>query len=344
MTTATEAAVEPLVDAVRNCIATVDRWEMEDGQWIAESPVCQAMDALANIAYSGFPKDQSLVDLYLAVAETAREWQQFFHGFSLNSDGEPPKSFWDAYSRMAKQLETSTVRVLAPLESVEQLWKDLAGFPRRAEQIAQMYGERKKIPGGGERWVGPFFSGGLVDARKVEQEALQPGSVLGEGYVPPAEKERRARQAAEAAEALKKLAALRPKQKAEVDLAAIDALINEGQFPDVIAKVSGKTETEIRMRAHELGLKVNERGEVQDPAEPPSKPVVSESASFEEIGSVQETGLRPLSGEDLKQFLLTACFTENPDMPITEIRVKLSNANYEVSQPALRAAIKALRG
>lgn len=340
MTTTTEA-VEPLVEAVRNCIETVDRWEQEDGQWIAESPVCQAMEALANIAYAGFPKDQALVDLYLAVADTAREWQQFFHGFSLNSDGEPPKSFWDAYSRMAKQLETSTQRVLAPLESVEQLWKDLAGFPRRAEQIAQMYGERKRLPGGGDRWVGPFFSGGLVDARKVEQEATQPGSVLGKDYVPPAERDRRARLATEAQEALRKLSAMKPKKREEVD---VDALLYEGQFPDVIAKVSGKTETEIRRRAFELNLKINERGELQDPAEPPSKPVVSESASFEEIGSVEDTGLRPLAGNDLDQFLLNSCFTEDPDMNITDIRVKLSNANYEVSQPALRAAIKRLRG
>ncbi len=345
MTTTTEAATEPLVDAVRTAIDLVDRWEREDGEWLAESNAADGLNALVAIAYSGFPKDPVLVDLFIAVADVAREWQQFFSGMSLNADGEPPQSFWDAFSKMAKQVEASTVKEVAPMESVQQLWKDLEGFPRRCEQIAKMYGQKKRSADGAERWSGPFFTGGMVDSHKVEQEAKEPGSILGEGYVPPAEQERRAHAATKAAEQLKMLAALKPKPKREIDIAA---LLYEGQFPDIVARVSGKSETEIRIFARDNRIPINERGGEKpveyDPEQPDDlTPVPSADAGYLEQGTLDEIGMRPISGSDLDQFVVSV-FAKNPSAAIGDVRAELTEARYEVSMPALRSVMKRLRG
>lgn len=344
-TMTTTEAVEPLVDAVRTAIDLVDRWEREDGQWLAESNAADGLNALCSIAYAGFPKDPVLVDLFIAVADVAREWQQFFNGMSLNADGEPPQSFWDAFSKMAKQVEASTVRVVAPMESVQQLWKDLEGFPRRCEQIAKMYGQKKRSADGAERWSGPFFTGGMVDSHKVEKEAKEPGSILGEGYVPPAEQERRQNAATQAAEKLKMLSALKPKPKREIDIAA---LLYEGQYPDIVARVSGKSETEVRIFARENKIPINERGgekPVEFDAEQPdeSTPVPSADASYEEQGSLDDNGMRPISGNDLDQFLVSV-FAENPAAGIGDVRAKLTHARYEISQGKLREAMRKIRG
>jgi hypothetical protein len=207
-----------------------------------------------------------------------------------------------------------------------------------------MYGQKKRTADG-ERWTGPFFSAGRVDHHKVEQEAKQPGSVLGDGYVPPAEQERRAHAATQASEKLKMLASLKPKAKKEID---IGALLYEGQFPDVIARVSGKSETEVRIYARNNNIPINERGGEKpveyDPEQPDDlTPVPSADAGYLEQGTLDEIGMRPISGSDLDQFVVSV-FAKNPSAAIGDVRAELTEARYEVSMPALRSVMKRLRG
>lgn len=341
-----ETAAQPLVEAVHSTIAAVDAWNLEDGQWIAESTAGVALNALTALAFSEFPRDNNLVDLYLTVVDLGKEWTAFTAGKSMTDDGEPPDSFWEFYAALSRMLQRTEDKKIRPLESVAQLWKELEGFPRRAEQIAQMYGKRVKTATGGERWEGPFFKGGIVDAALVEKEALSPHSVLDVDFVPPAEQEKRAEAAQRAAEQLKNLHLYQQKKRPKVDPLQ---MLAEGQFADVVARVAGMSERELRVLAAREGVAINERDltptgiSSADPvaeargytAPKPSEPVELEPADEKAPVKLQGDGLRATLAELL---------TENADISVQQVMVELSSRNESASMPDVRRLLKELRG
>lgn len=341
-----ETAPQPLVEAVQSTIAAVDAWNLEDGQWIAESTAGVALNALTALAFSEFPRDNNLVDLYLTVVDLGKEWTAFTAGKSMTEDGEPPDSFWEAYAALSRMLQRTEDKKIRPLESVAQLWKELEGFPRRAEQIAQMYGKRIKTVTGGERWEGPFFKGGIVDAALVEKEALSPHSVLDVDFVPPAEQEKRAEAAQRAAEQLKNLHLYQQKKRPKVDPLQ---MLAEGQFADVVARVAGMSERDLRVMAAREGVAINERDlsptgiSSADPVAEARGYVQPKSEAIEVEPIADDKPAVKLSGDTLRA-TLAEMLVENSELTVPEIMTGLAGRNESAGLPEVRKLLKELRG
>lgn len=344
----TETAEQPLVDAVRSTIDAVEAWHTEDGTYLADSTAGTALTALSALAFSEFPKDNNLVDLYLTVIDLSKEWMAFSSGRSMTENGEAPESFWDAYAALFKMLQRTEDKKAQPLESVQQLWKELEGFPRRAEQIAMIYGRKVKLPHGGERWEGPFWRGGIVDTAAVEKEALSPGSVIDPDFVPPSEQEKRAEAAARAADKLKNLHLYQKKKRPTVDPLQ---LLAEGQFADVVARVCGMSERELRVLAAEEGVSITERDLTPvgvAAADPVAEarglvPQKSIAAPVEYEAPADERAPTKLSGDGLKTTLLEM-LTENSELTVTQIMVDLGTRNETANQKEVAKLLKELRG
>jgi predicted outer membrane protein len=144
--------------------------------------------------------------------------------------------------------------------------KDYGQASQRYIWVAKAYGEYDIES---DIWRGPFFSRtGIANQSLIDKEASAPGSVLGENYQPQSHKVKTARIKAAAMKQLASLQAglFRPEGGKVPEKASVLDLLQDGQFPDVIARVKGVTVAEVVRVATENGVKVEYRDSVLDRA------------------------------------------------------------------------------
>ncbi len=343
-----EDTAQTLLDAAKTVVAALDRWVEQEVDYLIEHPAGDAINAMCALAKSRFPanNDSAVIDLFLKIHEVARHWHRYVEDGVAEYDGMPTTEFWDSIRELTEQIKFAELPQRPPLESVQELWRQLKDYPARAEQIAKMYGYT--VAG---VWQGPFFdSRGRVVPHLVEKEALTPNSVLPEDWVPPSEKEKRDKEAKLAAENLAKVKLLM--RKNETRPKAAD-LLKEGQFPDVIARVCEMSEPDVRSMAAQMGIKIVEREEVLNSAgtiaaADPMADAMGFSSSDITTAPLVELDSRPaplkaIDDDQLKTEIVTL-LESDPEMTQGSILRVLTERGMAVKSGEVKKILKSLQG
>ena len=140
----------------------------------------------------------------------------------------------------------------------------------------------------GHNGKGPFLdTNGSILSDKLDQEEKEPGSVVPADWIPEQEK---IRLEMHNVDVQKRIQALEGKAEAAAKpQESVEGLLREKQFPDVIAKVCGVTEEQVRKVAEALDIPVNIRPNLAAERSPYEKDINPEAAAAMDA-SRQTTG------------------------------------------------------
>ena len=347
-TARTDDAAQTLLDAAQTVITALDRWAEAEVDYLIEHPAGDAINAMCALAHSRFPADSSaaVMDLFLQIHEVARHWRAYVEDDLADHEGLPVDDFWNAIKGLTRAIDFVKIPERPPLETVQELWRQMGSFPGRAEAIAKIYGHTI-----GGVWQGPFFDKmGRVNPALVQKEAEEPNSVLPKDWVPESEKKRRDKEAKLAAENLAKVRLLLRKNETRPKAAE---LLKEGQFPDVIARVCEMSEVDVRALAHQMGLKIVEREDVLNSKDTiaAADPIAdargfAESESVAGMLSEQETrpaALKPIDEDGLRTAVVEL-LEQDPDATQGTILRVLVERGLAVKSGEVKKILKGLQG
>lgn len=357
---------EDLVSAVKVLDQLWTRWE-DSGSESMPDYLRDAINVVCTITCSDFPADKRLVSLYLACVKLAEEWQTVLED---TEDRPPKRTFFIAVDNVLNHLEAINVSEEAPIRSVASLLAEYGNAPLRWNWIARDFGSYNADT---DTWTGPFFSkNGSVRQDLIEKEAKEPGSVIGPDFQT---LDQQAKNARAKAEAMRRLAQLqtglfRGDDSSIREQASILDLLQEGQFPDVIARLKNVPLSKVIAEAELHGIPIASRDDVLNDAAKASvsRPLDEargyepESAEFdpvfdEEIEPQAETmpaedpmdiddRVEPekLSREELDSFV-SGYLSEFPEATAIEILQASAAETGKVSTPqAVRASLSRIRG
>lgn len=253
---APQPQTDDLVSAVRTLDKAYQRWVNTDDDSEFPPTLVKAISVVAAIVTTGFPKDDRLVGLFLACANLATAFQDV-----LNEKPGSARTTVTAIESVCKFLDAHESQEEAPQQSVASLLTEWKNSPNRYTWIARQFGE---YDADNDIWRGPFFNrAGVPMADRIEKEAASPGSILGEGFTPNHQAVKNARIKAAALAQLKNLQAglFRPEGGAVPEKASVLDQLKDGQYPDVISRVSKVPLSDVLKIAADNGIKVSSRDE-----------------------------------------------------------------------------------
>ena len=263
-----EARQAELSGAVSQLIDTYNEWESDPAVSYPSEALETAIKLTAATAASG-SIPASCRHLINAIETLAEEWDAYETHQKIQSNGHPLESLWRAYESLVSEFSGVIMPQPVQRETVSQLIDQGLTY----EQVAKAFGKTIEVHGR-LRWEGVFFGPNQIPniAAIRQQDAYEratPADRETQSLVPfiPADwvHPDDANQAAELAEQhtgrLQRIQSQRAKQ-GDRDPASITELLTEGQYPDVIAKVKGTTEEDVRRIAAEESIEVNERPNV----------------------------------------------------------------------------------
>jgi len=321
-----------LLEAVEILDQSVRKWEDSDQEHYS-TEIIDSANAVCAITLSGFPDDDSLVNLYLASARFAQCWHSIYIDGVVDDDGEAFSAFRDSLAALRESIRYAKAPVQTELEPVGELLEDLQNHPGKYQQIAAMYGE---FDSESNSWSGPFFDAfGNVQISLIKQEGRDPGSVIKSDWVPPGLKRRReeSRAISEA-----RLNEIRSEFNAEQtkNSETVEGLLREGQFPDVIASILGMTEEQVAEIAEQLGIELNNRESLLAEA---GDALADEGKDQDQQRS---TEVLKLSGEALMSELLEL-YEDDNGIDEHQALVLLSKDNKTASARSVRDSLKKIR-
>jgi hypothetical protein len=249
-----EPKTDSLIEAVRCLDKAFSIWEKSPDEDEFSPNLLSSAATVAAIVTTGFPKDDRLVQLYLASARLAGALQDVY----LEVDGSPRRLLAEIEA-VITHLNAVEVETEAPAISVKALLEEFKGQSQRYMWIAKQSGEYDADK---DLWSGPFFSKtGVPRGDLIEKEGQQPGSVLGENYRPISARLKAERVRAAAMKQVANLQAglFRPEGGAVKEKATVLEMLQEGQYPDVIARVKGVPLNEVLRVAADNGIKPKSR-------------------------------------------------------------------------------------
>lgn len=253
---APQPQTDDLVSAVRTLDKAYQKWVNTDDDSEFPPTLVKAISVVAAIVTTGFPKDDRLVSLFLACANLATAFQDV-----LNEKPGSARTTVAAIESVCKFLDAHESQEEAPQQSVASLLAEWKNQPNRYLWVARQFGEYDADQ---DIWRGPFFNrAGVPMADRIEKEAASPGSVLGEGFTPNHQAVKNARIKAAALAQLQNLQAglFRPEGGAVPEKASVLDQLKDGQYPDVISRVSKVPLSEVLKIAADNGIAVSSRDE-----------------------------------------------------------------------------------
>lgn len=251
-------------DAVQILLKVYTELDASDYQIFTEKQEARFTGALVSLASPDAfpPSEQYLIPAVAAVADAWDGVQRLESG-SVDRNGIPAGPWIRAMESLKNALEEGPPRT--GIEPVRDLLKSMAKFDGKYDQIARMYG---KYDGDNDSYSGFFFGPtGKVVPALIEQEAKNPGSVVPPGWDP--KQEHRLQSLAADLKRLqghygyfKSLHCQLTGTKVDIDKASVEEMLLEGQFPDVIARVKGVSETFVRSEAARLGIVLKTQDEI----------------------------------------------------------------------------------
>ena len=246
---------DDLVSAVRTLDKAYQKWLATDDDSEFPPTLVKAISVVAAIVTTGFPKDDRLVSLFLACANLATAFQDV-----LNEKPGSARTTVVAIDSVCKFLDAhESQQEEAPSQSVSSLLAEWKNQPNRYTWVARQFGEYDADQ---DIWRGPFFNrAGVPMADRIEKEAASPGSVLGEGFTPNHQAVKNARIKAAALSQLANLQAglFRPEGGAVPEKASVLDQLKDGQYPDVISRVSKVPLSEVLKVAAANGITLTSR-------------------------------------------------------------------------------------
>jgi hypothetical protein len=252
---------DDLVVAVRTLDKAFEHWVRDSKDDDFPPVLVKAVGVVCTLVTTGFPQDDRLVGLFMSCCTLASAYQDV-----LQESPGSARRLVECIESVVKFLDSVEQHEEIPVQSVASMLKDYGQASQRYIWVAKAYGEYDIES---DIWRGPFFSRtGIANQSLIDKEASAPGSVLGENYQPQSHKVKTARIKAAAMKQLASLQAglFRPEGGKVPEKASVLDLLQDGQFPDVIARVKGVTVAEVIRVATENGVKVEYRDSVLDRA------------------------------------------------------------------------------
>jgi hypothetical protein len=249
--------VDDLVVAVRTLDKTYSQWVKHSKDDDFPPALIKAVGVISALVTAGFPKDDRLVQLYLACCTLAGAYQEV-----ISESPGSERGLLVAIESVVKFLDAHEQEEEAPPQSVASMLKEYGTASQRYVWVARAYGEYDADE---DLWRGPFFNrSGVPNESLIEKEAKTPGSVLGENYQPSSQKIKMARLKAAA---LKQLASLqaglfRPEGGAKPEKASVLEMLQDGQYPDVISRIKKVPLEDVLQVAKANGIAVVSRDAV----------------------------------------------------------------------------------
>lgn len=249
-------------------LKAVNRAIREEAAWAADVEGTDipnaAMDAslveLGVVVRDGdLPK--TTIAVALAALRVADLWQAYRDGDRVGNQ-YPTDEFWAAFREMQHYYRGVDAVDVAEIEPVHVILEQAKHDPRRHEYVARAYGWREETEPNRWVWTGPFFKNGVVDTHAVEQHAAfergeHTDRVLPPDWILPSEQDRINKRNVEL---LSQLDAMRDsRHENSEDPATILELLQQGQYPDVIARVKNTTLDEVHHVARTNDLVPNDR-------------------------------------------------------------------------------------
>jgi hypothetical protein len=361
---------EDLVSAVKVLDQLWTRWEDSGVDQMPEY-LRDAINVVCTITCSDFPTDKRLISLFLACVKLAEEWQTVLED---TEDRPPKKTFFTAVENVLSHLEAINVSEEAPIRSVASLLKEYGNAPQRWNWIARDFGQYNADT---DEWSGPFYGrNGIIRQDLIEKEAEKPGSVLPADFQT---LDQSAKNARAKSEALRRLAQLQTGLFRGDDLsiretASVLDMLQEGQFPDVIARVKGIPLSKVIAEADLHGIPVASRDDVLNDAAKASfsrpmdeargyelesefDPVFDDDDADDDAEMATEPAVESdpyqiddatepekLSRDELDNFVMQYV-SENPEATAIEILQASAAETGKVCTPqAVRASLSRIRG
>lgn len=249
-----EDTPDQLVLAVQALDKSFNHWVKHSKDDDFPPSLIKAIGVIGVLVTTGFPKDDRLVGLYAACVRMAGAFQ----AVEQEESGSARKLVAEI-ERVCEYLDAVEQAEVAPVQSVKSMLDEYKQDPKRYTWVARAFGE---FDADEDVWRGPFFTRtGVPNQAAIEKEATEPGSILGENYQPAAHKLKMERLRAAAVKQLAGLQAglFRPEGGAHPEKASILEQLQDGQYADVIARVSKVPLAEVLKVASDNGIKVKNR-------------------------------------------------------------------------------------
>ena len=322
---------EKRIIEIRN---VVDQFLRRLVEWAQEKSINVMPDRVANqlkdtatiLGQSEIPEScRSVATAVSRVAEEFRGYEHREHGKVRPESGSPGGGFWAACIELANCRSGIDEPLVEVLEPVSLLLKQGVSH----EQIARhIYGRNG---------VGPFMqASGVPNVSAIEKEAAQPGSVLGENWVPPWHQERIDREKAKLAEMIKVLSRHRDNRRYD-DPGTVESMLRDGCFVQQIEHGKGVTRAEVLKVAREIGVEAKDGPGYRPQAGLTDDDLLNgvdldadgdgNSLVDNYFGDDIESGSRVVQSQKIKQEVLTL-HDQNPEMGSAEIAGEMRKRGY----------------
>ena len=311
---------EKRIIEIRN---VVDQFLRRLVEWAQEKSINVMPDRVANqlkdtatiLGQSEAPEScRSVATAVSRVAEEFRGYEQREHGKVRPESGSPGGGFWAACIELANCRSGIDEPLVEVLEPVCLLLKQGVSH----EQIARhIYGRNG---------VGPFMqASGVPNVSAIEKESAQPGSVLGENWVPPWHQERIDREKSKLAEMIKVMSRHRDNRRYD-DPGTVESMLRDGCFVQQIEQGKGVTRAEVLKVAREIGVEAKD-GPGYRPQAGLTDGLDDDDLAGDDGYSDSEPDSKATQAQNLKQEVLTL-HEQNPEMGSAEIAGEMRKRGY----------------
>jgi hypothetical protein len=241
-TTEILAAVDAMLEAH-------DAWEADEEVTLPTRELEQAINNAVETCDVGDVPAQCR-ELVLKMGRLGLEWEKYQNGMSRTPDHRPIGAFWGAYRAVVEARAVATPQAVKQPEPVHLLLSQKV--PER--QIAFfIWGWRNPATG---KFEGPFVTAAQQpDITKIHEEAKEPGKHTKDWIHP----EQLLRQRERGIELSRRLTSIERKESADTpteEKATVLEMLQEGQYPDVIARVKRVTLDDVLKVAEQNNIKV----------------------------------------------------------------------------------------
>lgn len=236
-------------------------------------------------------------------------------------NGAPGPGFWAAMKEFAVARQRAEQSLVETLEPVSVLLRQGVTHAQIGRHIY------------GRRGVGPFLqANGDVDVPLIEREALEPGTVIPPGWVPPWHAETEARQQRLLNERLELFSSMEVHRQYD-DPCTVEEMLQQGAFVQQIERAKGVSRDDVLDAAKRIGVAAVDGPGYQPPFREPSPLILLD----DDTDAVEAD--REAEREALKQLVIRLYSESSGQRGAAEIANELRKLGHDIHTNAVSATI-----